>query len=782
MKSIAISCIIIIICGMALLAIGISPTRAANYDFQSIQRHPPTSMGGGTPSDTRAVSRQMRASGVQEFTDIVNSGGPVYGAAEAAATGAKFKIFNKQYTSKGLVQHLKRMSISQRVRFVQKLGIDKRHAHKIVKGMGKNMDKFAQNLAVLDNAATYSEMAGAIYEGDEVGAGQALVNGTLSGTSAAIGGAAGSAAGTWAGLKIGASIGAVGGPLGSAIGGGIGTVGGALLGSYLYDWYGKPGVNKAADKISADLQAAEEAAENKRRRIRTDWKVVNPHGTLSASNTPFDPDQLHQQAERIRDQRNPNRVSFRDECPLDPNKTKPGICGCGTPDIDTDGDGLPDCVDKCPRNAELLEPGPYGCGDPQVPRLKGLTAEAAENAISKAGFEPALGVGDAPPDRASEFTVYSQAPAAGTTAAEGTAVSATIYSKYEEKKVKVPDVVGLGATEAKLRVAGKGLVAATARGDKAPEATKSNTVQGQSPAAGEPVEEQSTVTLSVYGPYEKNERCRKNQERYYAAYQADNWDQCRQILSQSQDCAFAKGEGSQFKKRECHSANAAFYGAMKAQDYGGAQGILARHKDCDFYSDHMQYLQCSKNLSALTAAYNANDTNRFKSLLAQSKNCDFYGDFVAALQQSEQQRQRNQQLAQVAGHVLGAALQAALDTRSNSAGSGGGDGPSGPPVVKYGTCNDVRKAGANNPERHVIDLGTKGRKFLFEFETYTEEDMIIVSQGGRTLFNSGCVGTKGRRVVQLKKGMFSSEIVVDVRPNCNNGTSTQWEFMVHCPK
>lgn len=30
------------------------------------------------------------------------------------------------------------------------------------------------------------------------------------------------------------------------------------------------------------------------------------------------------------------------------NKTKPGVCGCGIPDIDTDNDNVPDCIDPCP--------------------------------------------------------------------------------------------------------------------------------------------------------------------------------------------------------------------------------------------------------------------------------------------------------------------------------------------------------------------------------------------------------------------------------------------------
>ena len=34
-----------------------------------------------------------------------------------------------------------------------------------------------------------------------------------------------------------------------------------------------------------------------------------------------------------------------DHCFNDPNKTEPGVCGCGNPDTDSDGDGTPDCRD-----------------------------------------------------------------------------------------------------------------------------------------------------------------------------------------------------------------------------------------------------------------------------------------------------------------------------------------------------------------------------------------------------------------------------------------------------
>ena len=36
-----------------------------------------------------------------------------------------------------------------------------------------------------------------------------------------------------------------------------------------------------------------------------------------------------------------------DLCPDDPAKSDPGLCGCGVPDTDSDGDGTPDCNDQC---------------------------------------------------------------------------------------------------------------------------------------------------------------------------------------------------------------------------------------------------------------------------------------------------------------------------------------------------------------------------------------------------------------------------------------------------
>jgi len=55
-----------------------------------------------------------------------------------------------------------------------------------------------------------------------------------------------------------------------------------------------------------------------------------------------------------------------DECPDDPDKTEPGVCGCGVSDADTDGDGTPDCVDECPADPAKVASGQCGCGVSEV--------------------------------------------------------------------------------------------------------------------------------------------------------------------------------------------------------------------------------------------------------------------------------------------------------------------------------------------------------------------------------------------------------------------------------
>ena len=60
-----------------------------------------------------------------------------------------------------------------------------------------------------------------------------------------------------------------------------------------------------------------------------------------------------------------------DYCPDDPNKTEPGICGCGKSDTgnniaDSDGDGVKNCVDECPDNPYVAHLSDDGCSCDQI--------------------------------------------------------------------------------------------------------------------------------------------------------------------------------------------------------------------------------------------------------------------------------------------------------------------------------------------------------------------------------------------------------------------------------
>ena len=55
-----------------------------------------------------------------------------------------------------------------------------------------------------------------------------------------------------------------------------------------------------------------------------------------------------------------------DICLDDPEKTSPGVCGCGLADIDTDGDSVLDCEDLCPEDPNKTVPLQCGCGVAEV--------------------------------------------------------------------------------------------------------------------------------------------------------------------------------------------------------------------------------------------------------------------------------------------------------------------------------------------------------------------------------------------------------------------------------
>lgn len=102
-----------------------------------------------------------------------------------------------------------------------------------------------------------------------------------------------------------------------------------------------------------------------------------------------------------------------------------------------------------------------------------------------------------------------------------------------------------------------------------------------------------------------------------------------------------------------------------------------------------------------------------------------------------------------------------------------------PPVVHQSRCNDTQKAGGNAPEVHRIDLGVTSGTFRFDYQTFDIKDQIIISQGGMTIFNTGCVGES--RSVQVQFSGYTTMIEVRVNPNCAGSSGTAWNFTVHCP-
>ncbi|NOR76672.1 MAG: hypothetical protein GQ525_16130 [Draconibacterium sp.] len=100
-------------------------------------------------------------------------------------------------------------------------------------------------------------------------------------------------------------------------------------------------------------------------------------------------------------------------------------------------------------------------------------------------------------------------------------------------------------------------------------------------------------------------------------------------------------------------------------------------------------------------------------------------------------------------------------------------------VKHQSNCNDQQQAGGDPPEEHTIDLGQSYGSFTFDYNTVSQKDQIIVTNGGVTIFNSGCVGES--KSIQLNLKGFSPTITVRVNPNCDGGSGTAWYFTVHCP-
>ncbi|MBL0708278.1 MAG: hypothetical protein JJW00_04455 [Sulfurimonas sp.] len=98
-------------------------------------------------------------------------------------------------------------------------------------------------------------------------------------------------------------------------------------------------------------------------------------------------------------------------------------------------------------------------------------------------------------------------------------------------------------------------------------------------------------------------------------------------------------------------------------------------------------------------------------------------------------------------------------------------------------CNKEVQAGALKADAKQIALGKTRGSFIFEYETYSEEDRITIVSENNIIFDSGCVGTRGIKKVKVPFSGGQTFVTVQVLPNCMNSrsTSTQWKYLVNCP-
>ena len=73
--------------------------------------------------------------------------------------------------------------------------------------------------------------------------------------------------------------------------------------------------------------------------------------------------------------------------------------------------------------------------------------------------------------------------------------------------------------------------------------------------------------------------------------------------------------------------------------------------------------------------------------------------------------------------------------------------------------------------------------FKFQYKTLTAKDRILVFEGNRRIFDSGCVGTGSKWVIrEIYKNPNVSQIMIDVQPRCDGKKSgTRWFLKVICP-
>ena len=93
-------------------------------------------------------------------------------------------------------------------------------------------------------------------------------------------------------------------------------------------------------------------------------------------------------------------------------------------------------------------------------------------------------------------------------------------------------------------------------------------------------------------------------------------------------------------------------------------------------------------------------------------------------------------------------------------------------------CNSAVEAGGDEGGGVTVDLGDFTGLAGFTWEMYTVKDQMNVTVGSETK-TTGCVSGSGTFEFDIPPGARTA--TVEVVPNCEGTTGTQWEFVFECP-
>lgn len=94
-------------------------------------------------------------------------------------------------------------------------------------------------------------------------------------------------------------------------------------------------------------------------------------------------------------------------------------------------------------------------------------------------------------------------------------------------------------------------------------------------------------------------------------------------------------------------------------------------------------------------------------------------------------------------------------------------------------CSTTTKSGRDTPAIVNVMVGRNPGTAIFSYEMYTVKDRMIVTYGGQTLLDTGCVS--GSKQIKLYLSGMSDQVIVYVKPACEK-SGTEWNFKLECPR